>query len=330
MRFLPGDTISEFLYALLVVYLILSLVLTLYSVIRMRLVEKKTNDVKSGRNRVLELRKQGRYTQMPVYSIEEMGADKHKEDVRLFCFPNDAGKKSKFIIILPGGGYAHCCTKEEGYPVAAALNEMGYTAFILEYRTGLDCTPFGPMEDLGNALKLISNNQDKFNVTMDDYAIMGFSAGGNLASIFASHEHGYEEFGVPRPKTVILGYPWTAVNDWLSHTYWNIWFGLMGIWLSFRGNFYMFGFKHIKLGKGALDVKRYIDSDFPDTYMFSGSLDILVPASRHADTLEEAFKKNGVRYKYQKYFGLPHGIGLGKNTRAQGWLQEAVDFWEEI
>ena len=44
------------------------------------------------------------------------------------------------------------------------------------------------MTDLGIALKLISDNLDKFNVVMDDYALIGFSAGGNLAGIFASHK----------------------------------------------------------------------------------------------------------------------------------------------
>lgn len=325
---LPGNNWDEFLYDLIFIYLGLTLAYTIYSLIRMYIIEKRTNDVASGRARMLKLQKEGRYTQIPVYSMEEMSQDKNKEDVRLFCFPNDTGEKSKVLLILPGGGYAHCCTKEEGYPVAAALNEAGYTAFILEYRTGRKCTPFGPVEDVGRALQFIQMNQDKFNVTMENYAIIGFSAGGNLAAMFASHKYGYMDFNLPKPACVILGYPWTCVNDWLQHPYWNIWIGIMGIWLSNRGSIHMFGINHMIKGRAALDVQKYIAEDYPPVFMFSGSHDVLVPASRHADVFDECLDKYDVKHVYQKYFGLPHGIGLGKNTKAEKWLKEALEFWE--
>ena len=331
MPFVTAETIGEFIKDLIVFYLVLTFIFTIYSVIRMYVIEHKANDVKSGRKRVLELRKSGRYLQIPIYSMEEMGKNKNKEDVRLYVFPNDTGVKTKFVLILPGGGYAHTCTREEGYPIAAKLNEMGYTCFILEYRTRFKCTKYAPMEDVANALKYIEKNQDSFNVTMEDYALMGFSAGGNLAAMFGTHHHGYEEFGVQKPKAIILGYPWTSINHWLRHPYWNIWIGLLGVWLSIRGEFYMFGPNPVKMHKHkkGLDVQLYIDEDFPKTYMFSGGWDVLVPASRHADILEKAFKDKGVEYKYQKYFGVPHGIGLGKNTAAEGWLGEAIEYWEQ-
>ena len=325
--YLFANGIGETIRTLLIAYLIFTFLFTVYSIARMYYIEHKSNDRKGGRARVKALQATGRLMQFPVYSMEEMGRDKHKRDVKLMFFPADTPKSKRFAMILPGGGYAHLCTKQEGYPVAAALNRMGVNAFVLEYRAGRDCEPFAPMEDLGVALRLIQDNLEKFNVEMDKYALIGFSAGGNLAGIFASDSHGYLDYDLPKPGAVILGYPWTCVNDWLHHPYWNIWIGLMGIWLSNRGSFYMFGVRHMRKGRELLDVQKYIKEDYPPTFMYSGSWDVLVPASRHADVFDTALKKNDIKHIYEKYFGVPHGIGLGIHTKAEGWLERAVDFW---
>ncbi len=328
--YLFANGMGETIRTLIVAYFLLSFVFTIYSIGRMYYIEHKSNDVKGGRARMKALQATGRFIQMPVYSMQEMAQYKKKRDVKLMFFPADAPRDKRFIMILPGGGYAHVCTKEEGYPVAAALNRMGINAFILEYRTGHDCETFAPMQDLGEALSLIRDNQEKFNVTLDGYALMGFSAGGNLAGIFASHKFGYMDYQLPRPAAIILGYPWTCVNDWLNHPYWNIWIGLVGVWLSNRGSYYMFGIRHIRKGREILDVKNYIEDDYPPTFMYSGSWDVLVPASRHADVFESALKTHNVKHVYEKYFGVPHGIGLGLHTKAEGWLNNAVDFWDNV
>lgn len=327
--YLFANGFGETIRTLIVAYFILTLVFTIYSIARMYYIEHRSNDVKAGRARVKALQANGRLMQFPVYSMEEMAKDKHKRDVKLTFFPSDNPKDQRFLMILPGGGYAHLCTKQEGYPVAAALNRMGVNAFVLEYRTGRDCEPFAPMEDLGTALTFIQNNLERFDVVMDGYGLLGFSAGGNLAGIFASKEHGFADYEVPKPATVILGYPWTCVNDWLHHPYWNIWIGLLGIWLSNRGSFHMFGLRHIRKGRELLDVQKYIDESYPPTFMYSGSWDVLVPASRHADVFDTALEKNGIKHIYEKYFGVPHGIGLGLHTKAEGWLDRAVEFWNE-
>ena len=91
----------------------------------------------------------------------------------------------------------------------------------------------------------------------------------------------------------------------------------------------MFGLRHIRKGREMLDVQKYIEEDYPPTFMYSGSWDVLVPASRHADVYDAALKANGVKHQYEKHFGVPHGIGLGHHTKAEGWLERAVEFWEE-
>ncbi|MCF0131920.1 MAG: alpha/beta hydrolase [Pseudobutyrivibrio sp.] len=327
MRLMPGNSIGEICYNIIVIYLIFTLLLTLYSVIRMRVVNGKINCKKNGRERMHKLSHEGRLSQLPVYTMDEMASNKKLSEVRLTFFPCDNPIDHRFVIVLPGGGYAHCCTTTEGYPVAAKINELGHHAFILEYRTRFNCSPYAPMEDLAKAIVYIKNHQDLFDVTLEDYAICGFSAGGNLAGIFGGRERGYEFYDVPKPKTIILGYPWTNLNHWHDHPYWNIWMAMMGVWLSVRCFIYMFGFFSKKDVRDSLCVQNYIDEDYPDTFMMAGGLDTLVPASRHADVMEAALTEHNVNHIYRKYFRLPHGIGVASKTSAEKWLDEAVEFW---
>lgn len=321
---------AEFLQNLLVFYLSLTFVLTVYSVVKMYWINHKANDVKYGIRRIRTLQMQGRWKELPLYSLEEMSENKALGTVRLSVFEQDSGQRKKCMIICPGGGYAHCVTKAEGYAIAAKANELGYTALVLEYRTRFSCSPYAPMEDLGKAVDYLFAHQDELNVDPEGYAVCGFSAGGNLAALFGSHApFGYEKYGVAKPGALILGYPWTNINHWMDHPYWNVWKVLIEIWLSERGALYMFGRKNNKKNRETLCVQNWIAPDYPPVYMFSGGNDVLVSASHHADVTEHALKEHHVPHVYQKYFRLPHGIGLGVGTAAEGWMEEAIAFWLE-
>lgn len=326
---MPGHDWGEVIYNFIVIYLILSFLLTCYSIVRMYIVMYHCNGTKYGKKRVVELTGQGRFRQMPVYSMEQIRENKDLGTVRLSFFPNDTKERTKYVLILPGGGYAHCMTRQEGYPMAAKLNEMGFSAFVLEYRTGFHCSPYAPMEDVANAIKLIEKKKDEFGVDTEDYALCGFSAGGNLAGVYAGLEHGYATYGTKKPAAIILGYPWTNINHWLDHPYWNVWKGLMGIWLSERGYIYMFGRHSNAQKRDSLCVQRLVTEEYPPTYMFSGGWDVLVPASHHAEVLEQALDSYEIPHKYRRYFSLPHGIGLALGTNAEGWITEAVEFWKK-
>ena len=96
MSAMPGNNWGEIFYNLLVIYLFLSLVLTCYSVIRMYIVKHFCNGVKYGKARIKQLTAQGRFRQLPVYSLDEIYEDKDLGTVRLSVFPNDSGEKTKF------------------------------------------------------------------------------------------------------------------------------------------------------------------------------------------------------------------------------------------
>lgn len=323
-------SLLEFLQNLLLFYLVLSFSFTVYSVIKMYWMNHRVNDVKYGTKRMIKLKSKGKFVQIPLYTPEEIRRNKDLGVVRLSIFRTDQKEKRKAMIICPGGGYAHCMTGAEGNAIAAKANELGYTALVLEYRTRFHCSPYAPMEDLSRAVKYLFEHERELEVIAEGYAVAGFSAGGNLACLFGSHApFGYQAYSCQKPGALILGYPWTNVNHWMDHPYWNVWKVLIEIWLSERGFLYMFGRHANKKNRESLCVQNWIEEDFPPTYMFSGSNDVLVPASHHADVTEEALRKANVPHVYEKFFRLPHGIGLGKGTKAENWMIKAVEFWEE-
>ena len=131
-------------------------------------------------------------------------------------FPLLNGDKKPFALILPGGGYKMVCSFAEGLPYAKALNEKGYAAFVLIYRTDKKAKYPAPLDDVATALKYIFDNADRLNVDVTNYAIWGSSAGGHLAGCFSSGEIGYKKYHLPKPCVAVLSYPVVTMGS-LTH-----------------------------------------------------------------------------------------------------------------
>ena len=99
--------------------------------------------------------------------------------------------KGSAVIICPGGGYGGLLTKREGSDVARAFAKLGVTAFVLKYRLPNDAImedkSIGPLQDALQALKIVRQNALKWNIDASKIGIMGFSAGGHLASSAGTH-----------------------------------------------------------------------------------------------------------------------------------------------
>jgi acetyl esterase/lipase len=95
------------------------------------------------------------------------------------------------VIICPGGGYGVNAASHEGSDVAKAFVRMGVTAFVLKYRLPDDATminrEIGPLQDAQQAIKLVREGAKKWNIDPKRIGIMGFSAGGHLASTAGTH-----------------------------------------------------------------------------------------------------------------------------------------------
>jgi acetyl esterase/lipase len=129
------------------------------------------------------------------------------------------------IIIFPGGGYVMESYDYEGKPAAETFRDHGIAAFIVKYRLPSDAImpdkSIGPLQDAQQAIRLVRQNAKKWNVEPTKIGIIGFSAGGHLASAAGTH---FSKSYIPnddsislRPDFMVLVYPVISMTDELTH-----------------------------------------------------------------------------------------------------------------
>lgn len=161
-------------------------------------------------------------------TIKESGKGFYK-DVTLptleYFKPNPEKASGAAVIIVPGGGYSVVVYDGEGVSTAKTLAEKGVAAFVLKYRLPNDAImnnkKIGPLQDVQQAIKLVRDNAEKWGLDKNKIGIMGFSAGGHLASTAATHfEKTYienKENTSLRPDFQILVYPVISMTNALTH-----------------------------------------------------------------------------------------------------------------
>ena len=269
-------------------------------------------DMGSGMNRMLELVNNNHSFYCEIYSEAEKNADKSKSDVALYYFPTKERSNAPFVLICPGGAYAGVAVTVEGFPVAAKLNAMGYNAFVLHYRTGTNILEKSK-QDLMAALKFIYIHADHLGISINDYSMMGFSAGGHLTSLALTDILDFENAQLAKPKTLILGYP---LQDFyqgggIIKLCKICAFGLLGSRKKVLRSF----------------VPNHILKDAPKVYMWQTIDDDAVPFEANSKVLYKALENAGVTVKYKIVEHGPHGMGIARDSEAEGWIEEAVRFW---
>lgn len=129
------------------------------------------------------------------------------------------------VLILPGGGYTILAANHEGQDVAKAFNGIGVTAFVLKYRLPNDTCMFNkewvPFIDAQAAMKWIRDHSSEYGINPDKIGVIGFSAGGHLASTLATqYQLNLNDQGSrtnARPNFAILGYPVISMEDAIGH-----------------------------------------------------------------------------------------------------------------
>ena len=115
------------------------------------------------------------------------------------------------IVDCPGGGYTHLAMDHEGHQWAEYFNSKGIAFIVLKYRM-----PNGdrniPLGDAYNAIRTVRANAKEWNINPNDVGIMGFSAGGHLASAVSTHAD-----EAVRPNFSILFYPVISMNEYETH-----------------------------------------------------------------------------------------------------------------
>jgi acetyl esterase/lipase len=129
------------------------------------------------------------------------------------------------IIIIPGGSYGVVVYQGEGISTAKQFAKNGIAAFVLKYRLPDDSImlnkTIGPLQDAQQAIKIVRENAAKWGVDVNKVGIIGFSAGGHLASTAATH---FQEAFVEnsnktnlRPDFQVVVYPVISMQDSLTH-----------------------------------------------------------------------------------------------------------------
>jgi acetyl esterase/lipase len=129
------------------------------------------------------------------------------------------------VVVCPGGGYGALAIDHEGHQVARLLTSRGIAAFILKYRLGPRYHHPAMLQDALQAIRYVRWNAEELRVRRDRVGIMGFSAGGHLASSAATlFDEGNPASAAPidhlgsRPDFAVLVYPVIAMGDDITHT----------------------------------------------------------------------------------------------------------------
>jgi acetyl esterase/lipase len=96
------------------------------------------------------------------------------------CLTERSVKNKAGVIICPGGAYKMLAYNKEGTEIAAWLNSLGYSAFVLQYR--VPDKQAGALQDVQRAIRIIKKNASEWNLDPERIGVMGFSAGGSLSA----------------------------------------------------------------------------------------------------------------------------------------------------
>lgn len=266
-----------------------------------------------GLNLLVEAYESGIQVTYPLYSEEEIAADPSKKVSEVNFFPATQ-PNAKFALVLCGNSSTRTAELKECIGTAAALHDKGYAVFTLRYRVFQDASDNAPLDDMGRALQFITANAEVFGVQPEHYALVGYSSGGHLAGLFGSRKLGWEKYGVPEPAALLLGYPINDFNE-VRPLY-----KLMMDPLAAEKRYYQY------------TVSGSVEEGYPAVFFWNGENDTtlkLLDASKQEPTLEKALQQYGIPYQRRVYKNAAHGSALGIGTDAEGWLDEAVAFWEE-
>ena len=210
------------------------------------------------------------------------------------------------VVICPGGGYRALAMDHEGHQVARWLTTRGVAAAIVKYRLGPRYRHPAPLQDVLRAIRLVRSRAAELGVRPDRIGVMGFSAGGHLASSAATlfdladarAKDGLEAVS-SRPDFAILGYPVIVFGADVTHK----------------------GSQQHLLGDTPsadlvvlLSTDRQVTAKTPPTFLFHTNEDAGVPP-QNSVAFYLALKNAGVPAELHIYEKGAHGVGLAPADR---------------
>ena len=227
---------------------------------------------------------------------------------QMVCFLPEK-PSGKAIVGVPGGGYSMLSNTHEGYLASEWLNKRGISYFVVNYRL-----PNGdrtlPMGDVQKGIRIVRDSAAVWNIHPRDVGIMGFSAGGHLASVISTHSD-YEV----RPDFTILFYPVISMDEKVTHKY---------SCRNFLGEEGQKDKELVRRFSTQNAVKRHLT---PPALIISANDDRLVPFVTNGLAYYTAMRKAGNECTMHVYPTGDHGFGFGHWFKYHDQLLTDLGIW---
>ncbi|HEY9431310.1 MAG TPA: alpha/beta hydrolase [Blastocatellia bacterium] len=221
------------------------------------------------------------------------------------------------IVVCPGGGYGHLA-RHEGHDIAVWLNGIGVTAVVLKYRLGPKYQHPAMMQDALRAIRYTRSKASEWKIDPNRVGVMGFSAGGHLASTAATQFNvGDPNASDPveklssRPDLSILCYPVVTMTDPFAHK----------------------GSRRNLLGENPpaqlidlMSSEKWVTDQTPPTFLFHTGDDPVVPVENSL-MFALALRKKKVPYELHVYEHGRHGVGLASDDPALNTWTRLLENW---
>jgi pectinesterase len=229
----------------------------------------------------------------------------------------------KAVIICPGGGYAILAFDKEGTRVAEELNKWGITAFVLKNRLPDDSInidrSLAPLQDAQQAIRYVRNNAKDLGVNKNQIGIMGFSAGGHLASTAATHFNfradatNIDTVSV-RPDFAVLIYPVISFDSTITHK-------------GSRNN--LIGSSPTKEKTDFFSNDLQVTVNTQPSFLVHAGDDAAVPVENSL-RYYQACIKNKVPVELHLYPKGGHGFGMNNKTTDDNWLERLRNWLNKL
>jgi acetyl esterase/lipase len=258
----------------------------------------------------------------PEGQPDAKGGDE-KDKPNLTIYPSSAETAcGTGVIICPGGGYEHLSMEKEGTTVARWLNGLGVTAFVLDYRHGgKGYLHPAPLEDAQRAIRLVRTHAAEWNVDAGRIGIMGFSAGGHLASTVGTHfdlgdskADDTVERASCRPDFLVLCYPVILMNSEYTHK---------------GSQKHLLGDQPDAELARDLSTETQVTRETPPTFLFTTNADTAVPAENSVQ-FYLALRKAKVPAELHIYQDGAHGLGLAPNDPVLSTWKDRLADWLKV
>jgi acetyl esterase/lipase len=240
--------------------------------------------------------------------------------------PSKKAATGQAVIICPGGGYGFLAYNWEGTDVAGFLVAKGITAIVLKSRlpnSKSNITPhLSPLMDAARAMRMVRSNTARWNIKKDAIGIMGFSAGGHLASTLGTHFDNGDRAATDsierqssRPDFMVLVYPVISVSKPIMHA-------------GSRNN--LIGAKPDSSLAKFYSNELQVTKETPPTFLVHTTDDKTVPVENSL-LFYQALKDNNVPVEMHIYPTGEHGFGLGVGTGyLESWTDRLVDWMRAL